>query len=197
MTIIWLLLTHRLKQYLVRAWVLPFIQFLLHLGNSLVAFLDGLNTLHLLRKSQFCHDLWVQCGRSKTGVVSDIMRRTRADYHRAIRQVKRNEQAIINKRFAASLLHNSSRDFWSKAKRIRRNNVCFSNCVDSYSNPADIANTFAEKYQELYTSVAYKANDMEHLRNRVANMISTVGFSDYCKVSCEEVVFAVCKLKGW
>ena len=38
------------------------------------------------------------------------------------------------------------------------------------------------------TSVAYKANDMEHLRNRVAEMVSTVGFSDYCKVSCEEVM---------
>ena len=106
------------------------------------------------------HDLWVQCGRPKTDVVSDNMRITRADYHRAIWHVKKNEQAIINERFAASLLQNSSRDFWSEAKRIRRNNCCYSNRVDSHSNPADIANTFAEKYQELYISVAYEANDL-------------------------------------
>jgi len=115
-------------------------------------------------KSLFWHDLWVQCGRPKTGVLSDIMRRTRADYHRATRYVKKNEQAIINERFAASMLNNSSRDFCSEAKRIRCNNVCFSNCVDSHSNPADIANTFAEKYHELYTSVPYKANDMDYLK---------------------------------
>ena len=62
------------------------------------------------------------------------------------------------------LLNNSSRDFWSEAKRIQRNNVCCNNCVDSHSNPADIANTFAEKYQKLYKSVSYKANDMGYLK---------------------------------
>ena len=103
-------------------------------------------------KSLFWHDLWVQCGRPKTGVVSDIMRRTRTDYHRAIRHVKKNKQAIINERFAASLLQNSSRNFLSEAKRIRRNNICCSNCVDSHSNPADIANTSAEKYQDCTLS---------------------------------------------
>jgi len=90
------------------------------------------------------------------------MRKTRAAYHIAVRHVKRNEQDVINDRFASALLDNRSRDFWSEVKRIRRNKTCFSNCVDSAFNPTDIVNVFADKYQELYmpTAVAYNADDM-------------------------------------
>jgi len=38
-------------------------------------------------KSLFWHKLWLDCGRPKTGVVADGMRRTRAAY----RKVKRDE----------------------------------------------------------------------------------------------------------
>ena len=73
------------------------------------------------QKSQFWHNIWVENGRPKTGVVSDIMRKTRAASHRAVRHVKRNEQDIINDRFASAILNNRSRDFWSEVKRIRHN----------------------------------------------------------------------------
>jgi len=36
-------------------------------------------------KSLFWHNIWVACERPRNGVVADIMRRTRAQYHRAIR----------------------------------------------------------------------------------------------------------------
>jgi len=38
--------------------------------------------------------------------VDDVMRRTRAAYHRAVRYVKRNENFIVNERFASALLDN-------------------------------------------------------------------------------------------
>jgi len=103
------------------------------------------------QKSQFWHNLWVGYGRPKTGAVSDIMRKPRAAYHRVVRHVKRNEQDLINDRFASALLNNKCRDFWSEVKRIRRNRTCFSNCVDSAFNPTDIVNVFTDKYQDLYT----------------------------------------------
>ena len=76
-------------------------------------------------KSQFSHNVWVDCGRPKTGAVSDIMRRTRAAYHKSIRYVKKHEKDITNDRFASALLQNRNRDFLSEAKRIRRNKACF------------------------------------------------------------------------
>jgi len=148
------------------------------------------------KKSHFWHLLWVQCGRPRVGVVFDIMRKTRAEYHRAVRHVKKGENDIINDRFAAGLIGDRNRDFWSEAKRIRRNKACFSNCVDSKSAPADIANIFANKYKELYSSVAYNVDDMADLKSLVADKVSNAGFDAQCRVSYEEVVFAVCKLKA-
>jgi len=49
--------------------------------------------------------------------------------------------------------------------------------------------------QELYTAVAYNADDMVCLKNKIADLVSTVGYNSHCSVSCEEVLFAVCKLK--
>ena len=54
--------------------------------------------------SIFWHRIWLDCDRPNTGLVADIMRRTRAAYHYSIRNVKRNEHAIIRQRFAASVL---------------------------------------------------------------------------------------------
>jgi len=56
-------------------------------------------------KSLFSHNLWVECGKPRTGVVYDIMRQTRARYHHAIRNARRNEDEIVNERFGDALLH--------------------------------------------------------------------------------------------
>ena len=40
----------------------------------------------------FWHEIWLECGRPKSGVVAEIMRRTRASYLYAIRRVNKNEQ---------------------------------------------------------------------------------------------------------
>ena len=45
-------------------------------------------------KSILWHNIWVECGRPKTGTVADIMRRNRAQYHYTIRRIKRNEDSI-------------------------------------------------------------------------------------------------------
>ena len=42
----------------------------------------------------------LEFGRPKTGVVADVMRRTRAAYHYAIRRIEQNADAIINERFS-------------------------------------------------------------------------------------------------
>ena len=59
-------------------------------------------------KSLFWHNLWVTCDRPKTGVVADIMRRTRAQYHRAIRQVRQRERDIVNEKFAEAVCESRS-----------------------------------------------------------------------------------------
>ena len=54
----------------------------------------------LRQKSVFWHGLWVECERPHNGAVADVMRRTRAAYHYAIRQARRDEDSIVRERLA-------------------------------------------------------------------------------------------------
>ena len=127
-------------------------------------------------KSLFWHNMWLEYGRPKTGAVADVMRRTRAEYHYAIRRIKRNDYDIIKERFADAILTNRCRDLWAEVKRIRGGGSSLSNVVDGFSTPDDISTFFASKSQELYTSVPYDTVDMDCLLNELNETLSMGGF---------------------
>ena len=62
-------------------------------------------------ESIFWHNLWKDCGEPRVGVVADIMRRTRAAYHYAIRKIRKSENEIASERFAATIMQNQNRRF--------------------------------------------------------------------------------------
>jgi len=70
-------------------------------------------------KSLFWHRMWVDCNCPRDGAVADVMRRTRAEYHYAIRQTRQEENTIIRDRVAASLLEDGKRNFRQDIKRSR------------------------------------------------------------------------------
>ena len=51
-------------------------------------------------------------------------------YQYAIRKVRRNEQTIVNKRFADAILANHTRDLWAEVKRIKGGSAGPSSGVD-------------------------------------------------------------------
>ena len=122
------------------------------------------------------------------------MRRTRAQYHRAIRRVKLNEQNLINEKFAEAVIENRGRDFWSEVKRVRRTPPSVSSVVDGLSQTEDIADVFASKYQDLYTSVSYNSESMDCLRNEVHAQLTLIGYDQHCVVSSTAVSDAIIKL---
>jgi len=115
-------------------------------------------------KSLFWHNLWLECDRPKTGAVADCMRRTRAAYHYSIHTVKRDEDKIINERLAESLLNSGARDFWSEIKHIRSSETGTSCSFDGHTEAISIAKLVADKYRDLYTSVPYDVNEMQHIK---------------------------------
>ena len=123
-------------------------------------------------KSLFWHNLWLACGRPKTGAVADCMRRTRAAYHYAIRKVKRDDERLMHERIADSMLNNDTRNFWSEVKRIRSNKAGTSRIVDGNSESISIAQLFASQYRDLYTSVPYNKDEMLCIQNEVEELIS-------------------------
>ena len=137
----------------------------------------------LRQNSMFWHNLWVDCGRNHCGAVADIMRRTRATYHYAVRSVRKREQEIVNDRFATALLSHKDRDFWSEVKRIRAHKTCQSNMVDKQFTPDSIADYFAHKYEDLYSSVSYSVDDNKKISDELNTRIVRSGFNDECAFS--------------
>jgi len=101
----------------------------------------------LRSQSLFWHRLWQDCGKPHSGIVADIMRRSRARYHAAVRQIRRQQADIVNDRIAAALAENSNRNFWDEIKRIRQNKRNTVGVVDGLCASSDIANLFAGKYR--------------------------------------------------
>jgi hypothetical protein len=145
-------------------------------------------------KSMFWHTLWHECGRPRTGIVADCMRRTRAAYHYAIRAVKRDQDRIINERIAVSILQNSSRSFWSEIKRIGASKSGTSRIVDGQADCVSIAQPFATKYRDLYTSEPYDTNEMQCIRNEVKRQLSVASSLNECLFTTQDLKYATSRL---
>jgi len=124
------------------------------------------------------------------------MRRTRSAYHYAIRDVRKREREIINERFTDTILNNQSRNFWDEVKKIRSSSKGRSSSVDGLTCSEDVANRFAEKYQDLYTNVPYDVEDMTALYEELHKSTVEDGFDNNCTVSFHEVMSAVHRLKS-
>ena len=146
-------------------------------------------------KSILWHDIWVGCGRPRDGIVADIMRRTRASYHYAVRYVKKNNQDIIKDRFASAIIDNRNRDFWREAKKIGGNRSGTHSTVDGFSQSDDIANLFARQYEDLYSCVGYDVNEMASLQQDINDKISIDGYNEHCIITGNDVRAAVSRLK--
>ena len=146
-------------------------------------------------KSLFWHGIWLVCNRPKTGAVADCMRRTRAAYHYAIRQLKRDENSIIRERVAEAIINDGGRNFWSEIKRIRSNKSSNSRIVDGQTDVEAIAKLFATKYRELYTSVPYDKDDMQRIVDDVNDSIKGESTYSDCIVHLQDAKSAVGRLK--
>ena len=115
----------------------------------------------LKNQSLFWHNIWIDCGKPHSGVVADIMHKTRSRCHAAVRQARRNQNDIVNNRIALALAENNNRQFWSEIKRIRQTKCTVGGVIDGRCSSSDIADLFAEKYHDLYTSVPFDEADMQ------------------------------------
>ena len=128
---------------------------------------------------------------------ADIMRRTMAAYHYAIRRIKRDDQDIVKERFAEEFLNDNNRDFWSETNRKRGKTTVSSNVVDGRCTAESIADFFASKYKDLYSSVAYDAHEMLDVHTEVDRWTSVSGFNSNCIVTSDDVAGCVKNIPVW
>ena len=63
-------------------------------------------------------------------------------------------------------------------------------------SPCDIANFFASKYQDLFTSVMFDKMEMNIVRNNIESSVLDHGFTNDCIVTFKEVLRAIDKLNS-
>ena len=121
------------------------------------------------------------------------MRRTRAAYHYAVRDIEKNTQNIVRQKFAEAVLQNNDRNLWKEVHKIQGKRSCYGSSVDDCYTDGNIADLFYKKYEDLYTSVPYNIADMDAFKLELKASID--GYSSDCIITCNGVIAAVNKLK--
>jgi len=73
----------------------------------------------------------------------------------------RDASTVIETNFAKSIVENRNMDFWSEVRKIKYSTKGVSSSVDGMTDSSEIADMFADKYDELYSSVPYDSIAMD------------------------------------
>ena len=115
-------------------------------------------------KAIFWHKMWIDNNRPQSGVISEIRRKTRADYHRNIKVVKRNSEKLRHIKMAEDIASNNSRNLWQEIKRIKGCNKSLPMSIDGVFGDKNIADAFADKFEKIYNSVSYDSNELDSIK---------------------------------
>ena len=123
------------------------------------------------QEALYWHRCWKDAGCPREGNVAEIMRITRARYHKAVKDVKRDKDNIRIEKMASAIADNRHRDLWAEVRKIKGNKSFLPGCVDNMSSQIDICEVFAKKYESTYNSVPYDPGEMQSLRDIIDDQI--------------------------
>ncbi len=143
--------------------------------------------------AMFWHSIWISCNKPTSGAVHDIRRKTRADYHRAVKSLKCNKTANRCEKMAESVLKNDSRNFWKESRKMKGKVKKLPDTMDGVTGGKEIADLFGTKYDRLYNSVPFDVSVMNDIEMEVNKRILHGDESNIC-VSVEDVRKAISSL---
>jgi hypothetical protein len=150
-------------------------------------------------KSIFWNKVWVENGMPEVGLIRDIRQSSKKDYKHAAKWVIRNQDNITADRMATKLHSDMNREFWDEVKRVRGNAKDCAGVIDDAVGEDAICDVFASKYEELYSSVSFNADDMVELRRDVDIDIRSKCCEELCysnhAVTVQDIKEALGKLK--
>jgi hypothetical protein len=128
-------------------------------------------------EAMFWQSLWKDCGKPSSGIVYELKKKTKLQYHYAVRKLKKNSESLRKKRMAEALLVNNHRDFWNEVKKVSGNKIAASTNICGKTNVFDIATIFAEKYKYLYNSVPSSKKFMQKLKHKIKEISNDANFT--------------------
>ena len=105
--------------------------------------------------------MWLSANKPNKGVMFEIMKKTRNNYHYAVRKAKKQAD-IINSQNLFSAAQNGDIELLKEMKKCRnnsKNNSTRPDTVDGADNPEDIVEKFREVYSNLYNSAPSPMNE--------------------------------------
>ncbi len=130
--------------------------------------------------------IWQDCGKPREGIVSEIYRHTKRDYHYAVRYINRHENELRKQKMMECLMNNNQRDFWRESRKFHNCGKMTATCVDNADSNEEIADVFATKYRDLYNSVPSHTDEMDDIRNKLNSDIMQNGAEEQI-VTSEEI----------
>ncbi|ELU14352.1 hypothetical protein CAPTEDRAFT_196938 [Capitella teleta] len=97
-----------------------------------------------------------------TKALYKAMKRSRHQYHYAVRLARKNEFATKKNSLAEKI--KSGADFWRELQKINPCSKMTPQAIDDADSPQEIADMFGKKYSELYTGVPTDADEMVRMR---------------------------------
>ncbi len=157
------------------------------------------NVEKLQQDTLFWHSVWKSYGSPSTGAIAETRRRTRALYHKAIRDCKKEKDRHASNSMAASLANRSYKSFWSTVKKRSRVKTSLPSSIDAANGAKSIAELFADKYCALYNSVPYDVCNMCNISDEIEHLVQSKCAKGKCfmnhEVSLNDVIKCVNKLK--
>ena len=97
------------------------------------------------------------------------MKKTRHQYHYAVRCCKKNKLEVQKQKLAESMSYNTL--YWNEINMLNPTSKTMSNNSDDANGSKEISNFFNEKYRRLYNSVPTNANELDDLHHTISNGI--------------------------
>jgi len=144
------------------------------------------------QKCLFWGKMWKDNGCPRTGQVYATFCHVKRQYHYAVRRINRRDKWLRRQRLAENLCTNSHRDMWSEVKLMDSSKTPVAPCVDGNTDSEKIAETFADKYERIYTSFS----DVEALTDIELKINQTVDRQPIVTYTQCEVKSAINSLKS-
>ena len=125
-------------------------------------------------KSMFWHGIWKDCGKMPSGVVYNIMKKTRSTYHYMLRALKKKKHYKSKILLSKSMLRSNYGTYWKSARVLRKNNFNRTNVVDDVNGDIQIANLFKDKYERLFNSMQCSKEESELMKTQIDSEVANV-----------------------
>ena len=121
--------------------------------------------------SLFWHEKWKNEGRPHNSHAAIMRRRTRLQYHYAVRCIEKNENIIKSNRIASELLK-KPKTAWKNCQKLRGRNNKVPNMVDNVTGDKNISNVFSKKNYLLLNSVGIDPININNLKSTIETGIT-------------------------